>query len=157
ARISVFAGGFEEDAAIDVCSDPRLPPEQIVDLLGALVDKSILKRQLHGSHAPRYWLLDTLRQYGRERLRGLGEETAPQRRHLRWICSLGKLAGTWDVRQAEMFHRIHREQDNLWVALEFCLRQPDEVAVAAELAHHLFAYWTARGPVSDVRRILASL
>jgi len=36
ARISVFAGGFEEDAAIDVCSDPRLPPEQIVDLLGAL-------------------------------------------------------------------------------------------------------------------------
>src|SRR5262249_49479464 len=46
ARISVFAGGFEEDAAIDVCSDPRLPPEQIVDLLGALVDKSILKRQL---------------------------------------------------------------------------------------------------------------
>jgi predicted ATPase len=57
ARLSVFAGGFEPDAVTEVCSDPRLPPEQIVSLLGALVDKSILKRQLRGNNAPRYWLL----------------------------------------------------------------------------------------------------
>jgi hypothetical protein len=153
----VFAGGFEEDAVTEVCSDPRLPAEQIVGVVGALVDKSILKRQLRGSSPPRYWLLETLRQYGRQRLRELGEETATQKRHLEWIRVLGKLAGAWDSRQAEIFHRMHLERDNLWAALGFCLRQPGEAATGAELAQDLLAYWSARGPVSDVRRVLASL
>ena len=156
ARLSVFAGGFEDDAVAEVCSDPRLPPEQIAGLLGALVDKSILKRQLTGSSA-RYWLLDTIRQYGRQRLRELGEETAMRKRHFAWICALGKIAGAWDARQAEAFHRIYRERDNLWTALEFCLQQPEEMAAAAELARDLVAYWACRGPFSDVQRVLASL
>jgi len=54
ARLSVFAGGFEEDAAVEVCSDARLPASRIVGLLGTLVDKSILKRQLKGADPPRY-------------------------------------------------------------------------------------------------------
>jgi predicted ATPase/DNA-binding CsgD family transcriptional regulator len=157
ARLSVFAGGFQEDAAITVCSDARLPAGQIVDLLGALVEKSILKRQLRGNSPPRYWLLETLRQYGRQRLRELGEQTVTQKRHLEWIRALGKMVGAWDSRQAEMFHRMYLERDNLWAALDFCLRQPGEVAAGAELAQDLLAYWSARGPVSDVRRVLASL
>jgi hypothetical protein len=54
-----------------------------------------------------------------------------------------------------MFKRMSGEQDNLWTALEFCLRQPGELAAAAELAQDLFAYWTAHGPCGDVRRMLA--
>jgi len=157
ARLSVFAGGFEQDAVTAVCSDPRLPAGQIVGLLGALVEKSILKRQLRGNDPPRYWLLETLRKYGLERLRELGEQTAMQKRHFDWIRALGKLAGAWDSRQAEIFHRMYLERDNLWAALEFCLRQPGEVAVGAELAQDLLIYWSARGPISDVRRVLASL
>jgi non-specific serine/threonine protein kinase len=156
ARLSVFAGGFEEDAAIAVCADARLPEDQIVELLGALVEKSILKRQLRGSSA-RYWLLDTIRQYGRQRLRELEEQTAIQERHLEWICALAKRAGAWDACQVEMFHRIYREQDNLWAALDFCTGQPGEVAAAADLAQNLAVYWVCRGPFSDVRRILAAL
>jgi predicted ATPase/DNA-binding CsgD family transcriptional regulator len=157
ARLSVFAGGFEQDAVTAVCSDPRLPPGQIVSLLGALVEKSILKRQLRGNDPPRYWLLETLRQYGLERLRELGEQTAMQKRHLDWIRALGKLVGAWDSNQAETFHRMYLERDNLWAALEFCLRQPGEVTAAAELAQDLLIYWSARGPISDVRRVLAAL
>jgi non-specific serine/threonine protein kinase len=156
ARLAVFAGGFEEDAAIAVCCDMRLPKDQIVDLLGALVEKSVVKRQLRGSGA-RYWLLDTIRQYGQQRLRELGEETATQKRHLQWICALGKRAGIWDASQADVFHRIHREQGNLWAALDFCRGHPEEVAAAAELAQDLFVYWTCRGPFSDVRRVVSSL
>jgi predicted ATPase len=156
ARLSVFAGGFEEDAVTEVCSDPRLPADQIVGLLGALVEKSVLKRQLYGSGVPRYWLLETLRQYGRQRLRERGEETASQKRHLEWICGLGKIAGAWDARQAAIFHRMHREQDNLWAALDFCLRHPGEIAAGAALAQDLFVYWACRGPVSDVRGLLLS-
>jgi predicted ATPase/DNA-binding CsgD family transcriptional regulator len=157
ARLSVFAGGFEEGAVTEVCADPRLPPERIADLLGALVEKSILKRQLKESLVPRYWLLDTLRQYGQQRLRELGEQTAGQKRHLDWICALAKAIGAWDSRQAEMFRRMADEQDNLWAALDFCLRQPAEVAAAAELAQYLNAFWACHGPFSDVRRVLASL
>jgi predicted ATPase/DNA-binding CsgD family transcriptional regulator len=157
ARLSVFAGGSEEDAVTEVCSDPRLPAGRIAGLLGALMEKSILKRQLRGNSPPRYWLLETMRQYGGQRLRELGEQTVTQKRHLEWIRALGKMAGAWDARQAEMFHRMYRERDNLWAALDFCLRQPGEVAAGAELAQELLAYWSSRGPVSDVRRVLASL
>jgi len=156
ARLSVFAGGFEEDAVTQVCADRQLPAEQITVPLGALVDKSILKRQLKDSSA-RYWLLDTLRQYGAHRLRERGEQDAAQQRHFDWICGLGRIAGAWDARQAEMFHRMSGEQDNLWAALDFCLRQPGEAAAAAALAQDLRVYWACSGSFSDVRRVLASL
>jgi non-specific serine/threonine protein kinase len=157
ARLSVFAGGFQEDAVTEVCSDTRLPAGRIADVLGALVEKSVLKCHLRGSSPPRYWLLEILRQYGRQRLREFGEETVTRQRHLQWIRALGKMAGAWDDRQAEMFARVSAERDNLWAALDFCLRQPREVAAGAELAQDLLAYWSSRGPVGDVRRILASL
>ena len=157
ARLSVFAGGFEEDMVTEVCSDARLPAERIVPVLGALVEKSILKRQLRGSRAPRYWLLETLRQYGRQRLRELGQEAATQERHFAWICALGKIAGAWDGRQADVFQRLHQERDNLWAALGFCLQQPSLMEAGAELARNLLAYWSSRGPLADVRRVLAAL
>src|SRR5499427_3734253 len=102
ARLSVFAAGFEQDAVIDVCAGPGVPAGQIADLLGALTEKSILQRQLAGSSA-RYWLLETLRQYGQRRLRELGEETITHKRHLGWICALAKSIGAWDDRQVDSF------------------------------------------------------
>jgi predicted ATPase/DNA-binding CsgD family transcriptional regulator len=157
ARLSVFAGGFEEDAATQVCSDARIPARRIAGLLGKLVDKSILKRQLRDSGPPRYWLLETMRQYGRERLRERGEQTLTQQRHFDWIRILGEAIGAWDDRQVALFDRMHRERDNLWAALDFCVRQPADVAAASELAQDLLPYWVSRGPFGDVRRVLTSL
>jgi len=157
ARLSVFAGGFEADAAVEVCCDPRIPTGQIVGLLGALVDKSILKRQLTGTNPPRYWLLETMRQYGRERLREAGEQTTALQRHFGWIGVIAESIGAWDSRQVALFDRMHREQDNLWAALDFCSQQPAGAAAAAELAQHLMPYWASRGPFGDVRRVLVSL
>jgi predicted ATPase/DNA-binding CsgD family transcriptional regulator len=156
-RLSVFAGGFEEDAAAEVCSDQRIPAGRIAGLLGALVDKSILKRQLTGIGPPRYWLLETMRRYGWERLREAGEQTTAQQRHFDWIQVLAESIGAWDSRQVALINRMHREQDNLWAALDFCSRQPAGVAAAAELAQHLLPYWSSRGPFGDVRRVLNSL
>jgi predicted ATPase len=82
---------------------------------------------------------------------------AIQKRHFEWVCALGKVARAWDARQAEAFRRIYLERDNLWAALEFGQRQPGEVAAAAELAQDLLAYWACRGPLGDIRRILAAL
>jgi non-specific serine/threonine protein kinase len=157
ARLSVFAGGFEEDAATEVCSDGQIPAEQIAGLLGALVDKSILKRQLIGGGPPRYWLLETMRQYGRERLGDLGEQSTAQQRHFNWICALAASIGAMDSRQIMLFDRMHRERDNLWAALDFSARHPANVPAASELAQHLHPYWCSRGPFGDVRRVLTSL
>ena len=157
ARLSVFAGGFQEDAAVQVCSDTRIPAEQIAVLIGALVDKSILKRQLTGAGPPRYWLLETMRQYGRGRLREADEQAAIGKRHLAWMCGLARQAGAWDDRQAEVFRRLSDERDNLWAALDFCSSDPVGVAAGAEAAQHLMAYWASRGPFGDVRRVLTSL
>jgi predicted ATPase/DNA-binding CsgD family transcriptional regulator len=157
ARLSVFAGGFEEDAAVEVCSDARLPASRIAGLLGTLVDKSILKRQLKGADPPRYWLLETMRQYGLAWLAEIGEQATIGKRHFGWICGLARLAGAWDGRQPEMFTRMSNERDNLWAALDFCSRQPGELAAGAEAAQHLMAFWACRGPFGDVRRMLTSL
>ena len=157
ARLSVFAGGFEEDAAAEVCSDTRIPASRIAGLLGALVDKSILKRQLTGGGPPRYWLLETMRQYGLARLREAGEQATIGKRHFDWICELAESIGAMDSRQITLFDRIHREQDNLWAALDFCVRNPANVPAASELAQHLHPYWVSRGPFGDVRRVLTSL
>jgi DNA-binding CsgD family transcriptional regulator len=153
----VFAGGFEEDAATQVCSDARIPASRIAGLLGELVDKSILKRQLRGGGPPRCWLLETMRQYGLERLRELGEQTLTRQRHFDWIRVLGEAIGAWDSRQVALFDRMHRERDNLWAALDSCARQPAGVAAASELAQDLLPYWASHGPFGDVRRVLTSL
>ena len=157
ARLSVFAGGFQEDAATEVCTDARIPAGRVPGLLGALVDKSILKRQLQGADPPRYWLLETMRQYGLDRLNEAGETDTTAKRHFDWICGLARLAGAWDGRQPETFARMASEHDNLWAALDFCSRQPGELAAAAEAVQHLMAFWACRGPFGDVRRRLTAL
>ncbi len=123
ARLSVFAGGFQEDAATEVCADARIRAERIPGLLGALVYKTILKRQLKGADPPRYWLLETMRQYGLDRLNEAGETDKTAKRHFDWICGLARLAGAWDGRQPGDVHaRIQRTGSTLSGAARGLLR-----------------------------------
>ena len=157
ARLSVFAGGFEEDAVIAVCCDDTLPAERIVEALGGLVDKSILVREVRADAAVRYWLLETLRQYGRARLRELGQDGAARKRHLDWVCELARAAGAWNDKQVESFARLSEERDNLWTALDYCARERGQATAGAEIAHHMMTFWACRGPFGDVRRVLSQL
>jgi len=157
ARLSVFAGGFDGAAALEVCADDRVPRELVVDVLGALVEKSIVRRDLKSGVAPRYSFLETIRQFGRQRLRDMGEETRTQQRHLAWMTGMARSVGAYDDRQAELFARMDLERDNLWAALEFCLREPGVAPLGAELAQHLLAYWSCRGQFGDLRRMMTSL
>jgi len=156
ARLSVFAGSFDEEAAAQVCSDSALSADRVIELLAALVEKSIVKRDVNLQPA-RYELLETLRQYGRVRLRELGEEILIQARHRDWIRTLTAGLAAWDSRQADLFSRIYLERDNVWAALEFCLRHPGEVSKGAEICQDLWFYWVSRGPCGDARRVVMSL
>jgi non-specific serine/threonine protein kinase len=156
ARLAVFAGGFELDAAQAVCADDKLATEEIAELVGSLVEKSVLKRRL-SDPGDRFRLLEPLRQFGRERLREADGETRFQRRHRDWIRELASIAGANDARQVVAFERISIERANLWAALEFCLSEPGEAEAGAAICGDLWVYWAAQGPATDVRRMLAAL
>jgi len=155
ARLSVFAGGFEIDAAQAVCAGDGLAATDVPELVGSLVEKSVLKRQ--GDTGDRFRLLEPLRRFGRDRLRETGLEQALLARHRDWIADLAAAAGANDARQVEMWHRVSAERANLWSALEFCLRDSAGAAVGAEICGDLWIYWASGGPATDVRRLLAAL
>ena len=83
-RLSVFAGGWTLEAAEAVCAGDGIEDWEILDLLTQLVDKSIVIAEAHGD-ATRYRLLETLRQYGAEKLAASGEEASRQRAHADWF------------------------------------------------------------------------
>jgi non-specific serine/threonine protein kinase len=81
-RVAVFAGSVELDAAEQVCGE-GLDPGELLDTLTSLVEKSILIREEHGS-VVRFRMLETLREYGYEKLEQTGEAMALRRRHRDW-------------------------------------------------------------------------
>jgi predicted ATPase len=80
-RVSVFAGGFDLTAAEAVAAGEDIDEYDVVDLIGELVDKSMVIAERDGATL-RYRLLETLRQYAEERLDNRGETSAARDRHL---------------------------------------------------------------------------
>ena len=156
ARLSVFAGGFELDAAQAVCAGEGLEAEDIPDLVGSLVEKSVLKRR-QGGTADRFRLLEPLRQFGLERLREAGAERRLRARHRDWVGELARAVAAEDGHQVELFRRVRTERANLWAAIDFCLGDPSEAERGVGICSDLCAYWSAQGPISDIRRVIGAL
>jgi non-specific serine/threonine protein kinase len=153
ARLAVFAGGVDLDAAEGVCAGNDLAAEDVLDLVASLVDKSILVPE-QGT-VVRYRLLDTIREYGREKLGETGEYTT-LRRHRDWYADFVARADTdWvGPRQVGWLTRLDREHPNIRAALEFSLSEPGEAPTAQRIATELFPYWLARGLLSEGRHWL---
>ncbi|MFI6875706.1 ATP-binding protein [Streptomyces sp. NPDC050400] len=145
ARLSVFAGTFDAQAARRVCADDHLEEKQIPDLLTALVDKSILSWQPTGG-GERYRMLDTIREYGLGWLRHLGEEHTLRRRHRDYHLTLAHAAdAAWMGReQIAWQERLVVEYANVRAALDFCLAEEDGHA-ALDMGGALWFLWTASG------------
>jgi predicted ATPase/DNA-binding NarL/FixJ family response regulator len=160
ARLSVFAGGFELDAAERVCADAGLPPADILDVVTELVDKSVLLRQDAGAGRAgpaRYRMLETIRDYGQEKLAAAGEQAVLRRRHRDWYQQLAGRARTDRAgdRQAPGLARLRREHANLRAVVEFCLTEPGGADVVLGLATSLpWSYWRAPGLLGEGRRWL---
>ncbi|MEV5835503.1 protein kinase [Nocardia sp. NPDC052112] len=155
AKLSVFAGGFELDAAEQVCQDD-LEGEDLLDVLTALVDKSILIREDPGS-VVRFRMLETIRDYGRDKLDEASQYTELRRQHGDWYRKLAETADTdWiSPRQLEWIARLDREQPNLREALDFCLTNTEaETEAALSFAAALQPFWFSRGQVGEARHWL---
>jgi predicted ATPase/class 3 adenylate cyclase/DNA-binding CsgD family transcriptional regulator len=147
-RLGVFAGGFTLDAAEAVCADEQLDRYSILDLLTALVDKSLVLTVERGQ-AIRYGMLETFRQYALERLDEVGEHDVLRDRHLTFFASLANEAEPFllSLHVDQWLTVIDAEEPNLAAAFEHALGADPVIALRMTVA--LTFYWTFRGRFSE--------
>ncbi len=148
-RLAVFAGGFDLDAAGELCGIG-----ETIAVLGRLVDKSLVVADANQVTA-RYCLLEVVRQYAEERLAESGELEDGRRRHRAWFAAQ---AASHDPDRAgpvvlEPSSWFDAERDNLRAALVSALRE--QPSLALELATSTWRFWLSRGQIADALSWLA--
>ncbi|WP_374433995.1 winged helix-turn-helix domain-containing protein [Inhella sp.] len=120
-RLAVFRGGFTLAAAQAVAADNGEPPWSVLDRLDALVAKSLVVAQRAGDAAPRFGLLESLREYAWEQLDAAGEGPGTARRHLAWACAHWREAARTALSEPVLpwSERLLPELDNLRAALRW--------------------------------------
>ncbi|MEU9288415.1 hypothetical protein AB0D57_27890 [Streptomyces sp. NPDC048275] len=153
ARLSVFADGFCVRAAEEICAGGPLPAGRIADLLARLVEQSIVQR--HRTDPARFRLLDTVREFGADWLRALGEEHAVRLRHrdhFRHLARQGRVE--WNTgRQVAWCERTLTEHANLRAAMDCALTEPGS-HVALEMAADIGFLWRHCGSLRDAQHCL---
>jgi non-specific serine/threonine protein kinase len=153
-RLSVFAGGWAVEAAEAIAAGEGVAAE-VLDRLGALVDKSLVVAEGQGAQE-RYWMLETIRQYAEEKLCDSGEEAAIRDRHRDWYLDLAERAWPELTRhdQVRWLRRLDVEYDNLRTALRWCKSDGATAEKELRLAGALGRYWQFRGSISEGREWL---
>ncbi len=144
-RLSVFAESFDLDAVEGVCGTGDIEVFDLPDLLGSLVDKSLVVAEPAGD-VRRYRLLETIRQFAAERLAEEGEEAAAVAAHGRYFLLLAETAAPHltGPGQGRWFARLDADLANLRRAAENCAGDRDGTAQVLRLAVALRGYWLAR-------------
>ncbi len=158
ARLAVFMGGWTLEAAEMVCAGGSVEEWEMLDLLTALCDKSLVTAEECGQ-ATRYRILETVRQYAREKLASQPEGTRLRRGHRDYFLGVAEeaksnLAGP---EQAAWLERLETEHDNLRQALAFSLEEPEEGRAGLRLGNALSMFWYIRGNFSEGRERLTAL
>ncbi|MFH8981660.1 ATP-binding protein [Streptomyces varsoviensis] len=145
ARLSVFAGSFGLDAVTEVAADDELPADAVLNHLVGLVEKSVVVRL--GEDGDRYRLLDTLREYGADRLEELGGTGALRRRHVAYFHAKlrhfeERFAGS---RQLPLYQGLVAERENLRAALRYADGGPELLGLTAVM----WPYWLCSGQPAE--------
>jgi predicted ATPase/class 3 adenylate cyclase len=145
-RTGVFAASFDLDAAIAICADDVIDEWDIVDLLAALVDKSLVAVEPAGEER-RYRLLESMREYARERSVAAGEEAVTRRRWFAYYAALAR-ARVAD-HQAKVddsgLAALETENDHFRSLLEWSITAANDPAAGLEFAGTLGDYWVLNG------------
>ncbi len=144
ARLSIFSGGFDLEAATAVCTGDVIVPGQILDEIQGLVDKSLLAVERRAGAATRFRMLDFVRQYASERLAAGGEGVPLADQHRAYFREMAQRADRelWALVPAGRA-RLDDESPNLRAAIDDgCARAPDD---ALAMVGALGLYWRVRG------------
>lgn len=126
ARLSVFAGGFDIDAAHGVCGEEGTDEDDTLELLTGLIDKSMVTVR-GGTRISRYSILETLRAYGRDRLRENSSDDDYAIRHAAYFTALAEsaAAGTQGADEQAWVEQMLPDYDNLRAAFEHLMADAD--------------------------------
>ena len=146
-RLAVFAGSFSLEAAEAVCAGDPLEAEDILDGVHALVDKSLVVMNA-GDGAARYHLLETVRQYGLERIAEHGGLETYRANHARHYLEFAERFAPLLIggeHEPGLLARIAVEHDNLRDAAIWASADPSRAEQALRFADALFWYWYGTG------------
>jgi predicted ATPase/class 3 adenylate cyclase/Tfp pilus assembly protein PilF len=156
-RLSVFAEGFDLDAAEAVCGFGDFEVLEVTDLLGSLADKSLVVAEPTGGGL-RYRLLETIRQFAAERLAEDGEDGAAAVRaaHCEFFLSVAEQAAPHLTGrdQGRWLARLDADQANLRRASEHAAGDPDVTARVLRFGVALRRYWMARSRNAEALGLL---
>jgi non-specific serine/threonine protein kinase len=154
-RLAVFAGGWTLKAAEVVCVGEGIEAGEVLDLLGSLVNKSLVTREETRDGAGRFGLLETVRQYALEQLEASGEAAAGRERHLEWCLTLAVRAAPAlrGAEQVAWLARLEGELDNLRAALRWA-QEGGQLALGLQLAQALSHFWNVHSHRSEGLRWL---
>jgi predicted ATPase/class 3 adenylate cyclase len=143
ARLAVFRGGCSLEAAEEVA-------DANIDVIQSLVDKNLLRHT-----GERFWMLETIREYARERLAESGEADGLQGRHGEHFLALAEEAASEVIgaHPRAWLERLEADHDNLRAALDR-FHETGDLRRALELAGALWGFWQIRGHFAEGRRRL---
>ncbi|HEV2259663.1 MAG TPA: BTAD domain-containing putative transcriptional regulator [Streptosporangiaceae bacterium] len=152
-RFSVFAGGATLEAAEQVCSGSGLRADQVLDLLTALADKSLLTVR---HDPPRYRMLEIIRAYGQERLAEAGESEELREAHAQYFTRLAEASQDHllAAEQLDWLRWLADDQDNLHAAVRGAVAAGD-AGTAVRLVAALGWYWWLRSMKMEGAELVA--
>jgi len=143
-RFAVFAGGFTLEAAEKVATGDDFLEADALDLASHLVEKSLVEREAGGE---RYRLLETVREYAKQKLAESADEPATRARHLAFYVAIAETAQPLLVgpQAAEWLARLDLERENLLAAHAWCDCADGGGELGLRLASAMRRYWFVRG------------
>lgn len=154
ARSAVFAGGFDLEAAEAVCAGDGVARADVAEMVWKLVDKSLVAVRQGREGQTRQMLLETLREYGLERLANSKEDGATRKRHAAYFLALAEkaAAGLNSPEPLSWLRRMDEDNDNFRAALSGGgLDGEGRLRTAVALTE----YWDKRGRYSEARQYLS--
>jgi predicted ATPase/class 3 adenylate cyclase len=169
-RLSVFVGGWTLEAAEGVCAGEGIEQEAILELLAHLVDKSLVLMQDRAG-AARYRMLETIREYAREKLVDSGEAPTLRKRHFEHFFKYGMDLPFWtgatpaamaasggSFQRRQIARHFGIEYENWHAALEWIEAEPNsndqQLLLAASMIAVTMGPGAARGRVGELRQIV---
>ncbi len=142
-RLGVFVGGWVLPAAEQVCVGEGIAKEEVANLLGQLVDKSLVQADRLAENEPRYHMLATMQQFALEALYRSGESERLRKQHYEWAARMAAEAGPdlMTGKRLGWVKRLRPEHRNTYAALQWAIEEGNDLAGGLEILFQLYCYY----------------